>query len=188
MSRSVVIVDRLATLLVALLLIATGAAAIVWWLGELGLMGPVDVALVVEQTTQAWWSWAAGLVGVVLVLLGLRWLLGHIPHRGVAAIRLRGTGTSGRLTAQVSQASHAAAELLEETEGVRSTRGTIHRDRGQLVARIKATVEPQADLAAVTAAADTVATELKQVLDRDDLRCSVRLHVARRGRRLSRVD
>ena len=70
---------------------------------------------------------------------------------------------------------------------VRSVRGTINRDRGQLVARLTATIEPQADLATVGAAADAVSADLKKVLAREDLRCQVNLRVAHRGRRLSRV-
>ena len=55
------------------------------------------------------------------------------------------------------------------------------------MARLTATIEPQADLATVAAAADAVSADLKKVLAREDLYCLVNLRVAQRGRQLSRV-
>lgn len=187
MSRAVIAFDRLAAIVVGLVLIATGLAGLFWWRGKLGLSGPLDAAIAVDQTTQTWWPWVVGVVGVVLILLGLRWLAGHVITRGVGQVRLSGTGKPGRLTAQVKPVAQAAAEVLASTDGVRSVRGTIHRDRGQLVARLTATIEPQADLATVTAAADSISSDLKKVLARDDLRCLVTLRVAHRSRQMSRV-
>lgn len=188
MSRAVIAFDRIAASFVALLLIVAGLAGLAWWRGNLGLSGPLDSSALVDQTTQPWWAWVAGLLGAALVLLGLRWLAGHVITRGVGQVRLPGTGKQGRLTAQVKPVAQAAAEVLEHTDGVRSVRGTINRDRGQLVARLTATIEPQADLAVVTAAADAVSADLKKVLAREDLHCLVNLRVAHRGRQMSRVS
>lgn len=188
MSRAVIAFDRIAAIVLGLLLLAAGAACIAWWRGDLGLSGPLDVQPVVDRTTQPWWPWVAGLVGAALVLIGLRWLAAHVITRGVGQVRLPGTGKKGRLTAQVKSVAQAAADVLENTEGVRSTRGTINRDRGQLTARLTATIEPTADLRAVTEAADQVAADLKHVLQRDDLHCLISLRVANRGRPLTRVN
>ena len=61
------------------------------------------------------------------------------------------------------------------------------RERGQLVARLRATIEAEADLQAITSAADQVAADLAQVLERDDLHLQVQLKVATRSRSLPRV-
>ncbi len=187
MSRAVIAFDRLATIVVSLLLIGAGLAGLTWWRGDLGLSGPLDATAAVDQAAQPWWPWAAGVLGAALVLLGLRWLAGHVITAGVGQVRLPGTSKQGRLTAQVKPVAQAAAEVLDTTEGVRSVRGTINRDRGQLVARLSATIEPESDLATIAAAADAVSADLKKVLEREDLRCLVTLRVARRGRQLSRV-
>lgn len=187
MSRAVIAVDRLAAIITGLVLIAAGITTLLWWRGNLGLSGPLRSPAVLTATTQPWWPWVTALVGLALVLLGLRWLVAHLLTRAVARVRLPGTGPHGRLTADVKSVAQVAAQLLQATEGVRSARGTIHRDRGQIVARFTATIEPQADLSLIADAADAVSADLKTVLQRDDLHCTVNLHVAHRGRALPRA-
>ena len=187
MSRATLAVDRVAALIVGLGLVGAGATLLSWWRGDLGLSGALDLSAVVKQTTQPWWPWGVALAGLVLVLLGVRWLVAHIPARGVAKIRLPDTGPQGRLSAEVRSVAQVAAQVLATTQGVRSARGTIQRDRGQIVARLTATIEPHADLHTITAAADAVAADLKSVLQRQDLHCQVNLRVAHRRRDLPRV-
>lgn len=187
MSRVVIAVDRVAAIITGLVLIAVSLALAAWWRGTLGLSGPLRSPGLVKETTQPWWPWVSALVGLVLVLLGLRWLVAHVPTGGVSRVRLPGTGPHGRLTADVKSVAHVAAQVLQGTEGVRSARGTIGRERGQVVARFTATIEPQADLGLIADAADALSTDLKTVLQRDDLHCTVNLRVARRGRQLPRV-
>lgn len=192
MSRATITADRMAAFLVGLLLICAGVAGALWWQGTLttwfpGLSNRLDTSSVTDLTRQSWWPWAAGAAGVVLVLAGLRWLIGHLPSRGVSQLKLPGSTSQGTLLAQVRPVAAAAAEALEQTPGVRSAKGSIREERGQLVARLNATVEQQADLAAVAAAADRVSAQLAQVLQRDDLACQVNLTVARRDHAPARV-
>ncbi len=55
--------------------------------------------------------------------------------------------------------------------------GRIVRDRGQLVARLSATIERDADLGLLAHKADAVSTDLEHALGRQDLHCSVELRV-----------
>lgn len=126
--------------------------------------------------------------GVVMTLLGLRWLAGHIPNRAVGQLELPGSGPDGRLLVAAGTVASAAAAAFAATPGVRSAKGTIHRDRGQLVAKLTATVEHEADLHLVAAAADTVTADLRQALQRDDMVARVQLHAAGRNRALPRVS
>ncbi|MGL5817902.1 MAG: hypothetical protein ACRCYR_10090 [Phycicoccus sp.] len=187
MRRRTVALDRVAVLLTGLLLLAVGVAGLVWWRGDLGLSGPVDTTVVTDATEQPWWPWAVGAAGVLLVALGLRWLAAHLRSSRVGDLRLPGSGPQGRLTADVGPVARAAGESLAATPGVRSARGGVDRDRGRLVAHLRATIEPDADLAAVAAASDRVAADLRTVLQRDDIRCRVDLRVAQHGRNLPRV-
>lgn len=189
MKRGTIALDRVATFIVAVLLIAAGVLLGLWWYGgSTSLLPPtLDTAQETRVMGLPWWPWATAIVGVVLVVLGLRWLTAHLPDRGVGRVVLPGSGQGGRLHSDAGTVASAAAEELESTRGVRSARATMLRERGQTVARFRVTVEPETDLAQLGRAADRVSAELAQVLGRDDLRCSVLVRVASRGRDLSRV-
>lgn len=190
MSRAVVAWNRVATLLVGLLLIALGLAGILWWLGIFeGWPQELRVDRALELTQEAWWGWAVGAAGLLLILLGLRWLAAHLPSRRASTIRLPGSTAAGRLDAKVRPIGAAAGEAFARTPGVRSANGTIQLDRGQLVAKVRGTIDPQADLTEIAEAADRVSADLRQVTQRDDLVvCQVTLGVARTSGELSRVD
>lgn len=190
-TRKTLFIDRLATLLLALALLAGGLAALWWWSGRtLGGVTPADEArnsAVSDALDASWSGWAAAAVGVVLVLVGLRWILAHLRSHTVSRLRLDGSGSEGRLEVAGPKVVGAAADAYADTFGVRSASGTVVRDRGQLVARIRATIEPEADLALLARRADEVAAQLGQALERDDVRCRVLLRVAARGRSLPRA-
>lgn len=194
MSRATIALDRLVVLVLGLLLVAAGAATLLWWYGPVDALpaplrpsGPIQLDRVQSMLTETWFPWVAALVGLALVLLGSWWLLAHVPQRGVGDLRLPGSGSTGQLRAQAKQVAAAAADQLEATPGIRSASGSIQHERGQLVAKLGALVEPDADLAAVSRACDRVSAELATVLERDDLHCQVNLRVAGRGRSEPRV-
>lgn len=190
MSRAVVAWDRIVTLLLGLVLIAAGVAAALWWLGTFpGWPTQLRTEQTVQLTQQQpWWPWVVGVVGIVLILLGLRWLVSHLPNRGISHLRLPGSNTHGKLDAQVRPIAAAAADAFGRTPGVRSARGVIQQERGQLIAKLQATVEPRADLRTIAAAADQVSSHLRQVMQRDDIVCQVNLTVARSEHAPPRVD
>jgi len=188
MSRATIAADRVATLAVAVILIGVGAAMIAWWLDLLTwLPARIDLTEVVDFVHQSWWPWAAGVAGLVAVLLGLRWLIAHVPDRGVGDLTLAGSGPGGKLRAAASPVAEAAAQVLAGAPGVRSASGKVLHERGQLVARLTATIETGADLHAIAQTADKVAAELGAVLGRDDLHCQVQLKTTTRTRAQPRV-
>lgn len=181
-SRATVAVDRLAALVVAVVLIAGGSAAITWWFHLVsGLPRSIDVSALSDATNRSWWPWAAAVVGLLLVLVGLRWMVAHLPRRSVSHLTLPGSDRSGRLRVAARPLAAAAAASLATADGVTSSSGQVRRERGQLVAALRATITPDADLEAVAQAADRAARELAGVLGRDDVRCVVRLRVASAG-------
>ena len=185
-TRTVLLVDRVATLLLGLALVAGGALAIWWWTGPSALTGTLDLAPVQRVVDAGWWPAAAGIGGVALALVGLRWLAVHVRRATVPRLQLSGSGRGGRLEVDTGRMANAAAESYAATPGVRSARGRVVRDRGQLVVRVSATVDRDADLAELAREADRLAADLHQVLDRPDLRCSVELRVAGLAATLSR--
>lgn len=186
-SRTTLALDRFATLLLAVALIAGGALGVWWWSGDSSLPARSDTTPVQDLVAQGWWPWVSAAVGVLLILVGVRWLAAHVRRTTVRQLNLAGSGAAGRLRADGSKVAGAAADAFADTVGVRSAKGRVNRDRGQLVAELTATIEPEADLALVAEQADLVSAQLAHVLGRDDLRCSVQLSVARNGASLERV-
>ena len=181
-SRATVAADRFAAFVVAVVLIAGGAAAITWWFHLVaGLPRTIDVSAVQDATTRSWWPWATAVVGLLLVVVGLRWLVAHVRRAPVSHLTLPGSDRSGRLRVATRPLAAAAAASLAAADGVTSSSGQVRRERGQLVAALKATITPDADLEAVAEAADQAARDLARVLERDDVRCVVRLRVASAG-------
>lgn len=189
MSRAVLAWDRLVAFVLGLVLLALGVLAILWWGGWLAaLPREVDLTAVAELPKQQWLPWAAVGLGVLLVLLALRWLAAHLPGQGVGMLNLPGSDETGRLRVNAGAAADAFADVLAEHPAVRRSRATIAVDRGQLVVTLRTTVEPDADLATLARAADQASAELASVLRRDDVTCRVHVRVGRSGSRLPRVQ
>lgn len=180
MGRGLIALDRLAAFVAGLLLLAGGAAALAWKY-EIFTDAPARIrlpdapALVAED----WWPWAIGAAGIVLVLLALGWLLRHIPRRRINRLSLAGSSAEGRLSADVDSAVGAAAQVLAGHPGVRSCSGHLITDRGEVVAELKTTIDPDADLDQLRLATDQVLTELHAMVGRDELRTRVLLRTAR---------
>lgn len=187
-SRSLVVVDQIATFVLSLVLLAVGLLGIWWWTGTSPFPARTITAPVQEAAAMSWWPWASTLLGIILIYLGIRWLASHLSHTTVSELQLRGSGKQGTLVVTAGKVTAAAADTFAETLGVRSAKGTMIRDRGQLIAKISATIEAYADLPAIARQADRVAAEFGQVLGRDDLRCRVELRVARRSKTPARVS
>ncbi len=192
MRRLVLGLDRVIAVLFGLILLTAGAAVTAWYSGSLRRLFPqVPKRLSIHQANDlvktSWWPWAIGASGMLLVILGLWWLIAHLPRRRAGLLVLPGSNRAGRLRVDPTGPASTAADILADTPGVRAVHSSAHRERGQLIIEMHTTMDPRADLSEVIAATDAIATDLNAVLGRDDLQARVLLTVARRAKAQPRV-
>src|SRR5690349_7475360 len=122
MRSSTLIIDRLALLLTGIVLTATGVVLAGWRAGWLAAAWPatpdrITTAPGSAMTAQPWWPWACAAAGLPAVLLGVWWLLAHLPRRAVNALLLPGSGREGRLLILPAGAAETAASVFAEAPG-----------------------------------------------------------------------
>ncbi|WP_146842494.1 hypothetical protein [Cellulomonas composti] len=183
--------DRVLVLLLGLVLVVLGVAAIGWQTGFLADVWPdvpdsVDVDSSRVTGSSSFVAIALA-VGVVLVGLGLWWLLAHLPRRGVAPLRLPAGPLPGVLTVEPGPAVATAADVLSDDPRILSVRGAVLTERGRLVVRLRVTAYPDADLADVIGACHDVLADLARVLPEEQLTSRVEITVLRRAAARARV-
>jgi len=183
-TRTVAGLDRLLALLLGLVWVAVGVGAIIWQ-GGWYQQAPrtLSAPWLSSATTASWWPWATGVGGIILILLALRWLVAHLPHRRSPAVTLAGSDRTGQLTADLSALAAASATVLADTPGCGPPRAP-RSPTGQPTLSLTATLEPTADLVTV---ADHPGTQLAAALPDPHIDAQVHLRVARSARNQPRV-
>ena len=184
MSRATVGLDRVVTLVMGVVFISGGLLVLNWYYGWYGsLPETLDTDRALRVTSTVWWPWALAGAAILLLVIGVRWLLAHTPPGRVTELRLPGSGSEGRLEVDARNAVNAACASLQTQHDVRSAKGTVRRDRGQLLVDIRAVLEPHSDLRDIASAVDDTTATLVNCLERPDLHCRVRLAIRTSSRR-----
>jgi hypothetical protein len=177
MSRTLAALDRLATLLLGVALLAIGAAMLIWHTGIIADMpNTISIPGLVSACDTAWWPWVTAASGVVLVLIGMGWLFSHHPAQRARQLTLSGSGQAGRLTADLGSLADAAAAELASHPALRSAKAKAIHDRGSLRIQLEATAASAESLAAAADAADQTANTIAAMIG-DTVAVCTRLHV-----------
>ncbi|KQU49315.1 hypothetical protein ASG84_05015 [Rhodococcus sp. Leaf278] len=192
MKRATASLDRTSTAVVGLALIALGGGAIAWERGKFPGRERIDAAFVDTTVDAGWWPWALGAAAIVLVLLGLWWLLAHLPRRSVGTVAFASTPDSdvdGRLSVDLTTAAKSAAKSLAAHEGVVSASGRSVSDRGERVVEITATLDPTvASLDTVSAAAAQTRNDIVTSLDGTPAAVRILLQCGKSRKQSARVS
>jgi hypothetical protein len=147
--------NRVMLLVLALLLIAVGAAAGAASIGAFGtatMHGP----LIANPTgrfigAHGGWLWpAAAAAAVILALLALRWLLALLFSTDRAGdLPITTSGSAGRTTLAAQALTEAVAEEVESYRGVNSARARLLGDPADPQLVVNAALEVTADFAAL---------------------------------------
>lgn len=183
MTRGLLRLDRLVTLLVGLGLVGLGLVVVDWHYGEV-FVSPVvlDTTPAADLMDAAWWPWAVAAAGLVLGLIGLTWLLAHLRREGPATLRLNSSGPTGRLETDLRSVASVAAVRLGNLAPVTGVRGTTRVYGSHTVVELRGHVDAAADVAALTEAAEACAADIAAAFHDDDVTCRVVLNAPQRAR------
>lgn len=171
--------DRLAVAAVGAALTAAGVQTVLSSRRP-GATKVVDLSPITEVWQQDWWRWAGGAAGVVLIVVGLRWLA---AHRWPAKAGRMGLGENilVTLSADVPPIADAAATSLADAPGVLKAAARTTVERGRPTVTLTATVAARHGLAPGAAAGDAVArTVARMTGDKVAVRTLVRADATHR--------
>lgn len=189
MSRALTGLNRFAAVVLGLILLVGGVALVVWYTGHLPRVPHALHANTASTLVgYSWWDWAEGAAGVILILLGLRWLAAHVPSRTSSSVRLAQSDDGGALDVDLRTVANQAATAMSQTAGVSGARGKVGVDRGDATLEVIATIDVDADLAPIIAAAGRTVGQVAHVLGSDTPVTRVRLKVDRASRPAARVE
>lgn len=178
MNSATTVLDRMASLVMGLMLVTLGVGMIIWSLHLVdGTPVYVTAPGLVTAAGTAWWPWATTGAGLLLIPLGVRWLLAHHPARRAGALTLADSSSAqGRLSADLGSLAQAAAAELRKHPAIRSASGKAVIDRGKPSLHLDVTAAGTDSLAHAAAAADDVAATATGMLG-DAIAVQTRLHV-----------
>jgi hypothetical protein len=179
--------DRIVTLLVGLVLLALGLAAWEWRLDVTGRLSPTlrtDGADTVLDSS--WWPWAWAAVGVVLGIVGVLWLVAHLPRPTRGRSRIDGSDASGRLEVDMASLARTLADRWGELAPVAGVRGRTAPDAHDLI-ELVGHVDVEAEAEALLQGTEQVETEVEQAFPDGSVRIRFLLQGPTRQRRTRRT-
>lgn len=189
MTRLLVALDRIAGLVLALVLVAGGLLLLDWRLGlVLDLPIVAHISPVLDLVGRVWWPVVAAVIAVLLVLLALRWLVAHLPRVRTSDARLAASSGNGRLTLDTSSVARASASALASEMVLPDARGRVREVRGRAVVQLDAHCTRDTDVAEVRDRASVVSHDVDRAFPSGELPLRVivdapRTRVRDRGRR-----
>lgn len=145
--------DRAVVTVVALVLVGLGLLAVDWRTGTVLALGPrLELGGLRTAVDSAWWPWLAAVVGVLLVVLALRWVFALLPGRGPGRVRLGASDQRGTLELDLRSIGAAVSTRLEELGPLTGVRHTTAGSAAGGVLEVRARLGADADVETVVAA------------------------------------
>lgn len=190
MTRRLTFLDRAATLLVGLGLVAGGLALLDWRYGWVGSWPEkIRTGRYADLESGSWWPWAFAAAGVLLGLVGLVWLLAHAPRRGEGAVRLSdASDQSGTVRVDLGSVAKAVAADFEARTAATDVRGTARRRGSAHVIELRGHLDPSSTGSSIDEAASRCARDIEAAFPDGSTACRVLLGRGRLRPRLTRAS
>ena len=189
MSRTLHLWNKVAVVVAGLSIASLGVAMILWRAGVLATPASIDTSPVMRVIGSDWWPWAAGVAGLVFVLLGIRWFVAYIPRPVAAALALSRSDEHGDLSLSLSALASAMDDRIAVAPGVDRCNSKVRVERGVRLIETRVHVDSGVHLRMLTEVVDDVARDVEAMLSGDAPAARARIYVnrSRREKRL-RVD
>ena len=163
MSRAPYKLDRFATIVVALLLIALGLVLIDWryHLVLHSYSHQISLGPVPRYAATSWWPWAFAAATVVLGLIGLWWLLAHLRRATAKNTKMPQSDPGGTITLDTSSLASAMAEALQEDGPFASVKATATRTGHTTTVQLTARPDEHADGPSISRATQHLGAQLR---------------------------
>ena len=184
MTRLATSIDRLAALLLGVLLIVLGLGLLVWntdWLPH--IPQAITAPGLVTASGTHWWPWALAVAGILLIVLALRWLFTHTPQAKIKTQRLSGAEKNGVIDVDLKHVAGAAAHALEQHPDVDSAKGRAIFDRGTRTIALDVTTNSPTLLTELTGPIDAVGRHIAEVIGEANVATRTTIHVTKHPRR-----
>lgn len=169
--------DRFFIALLGLVLVAGGVLLIGWLLRLVDPGDEVETDPIITLSEEGWWPWALAALGLLLLLLGVRWLIAHAPPRHPTEARLPGSGNGGRFTAQLAPVFQTSSAALERDPFIGSVSASSHDHHDRIGVVVDVTMEPDARLEDIVGLVDGHLDQMHHVIGRSDFEYLARIDV-----------
>lgn len=189
MTRAPFKTDRLATIIVALLLLVLGLALIDWRyrLVFSGYPKRISLGSLPSWTASGWWPWAFALVALTLGLIGLWWLFAHTRSTSSKAVKMPQSSEHGTVTLDTSSLSGAVAKSFQDLGPFTSVTATTTELNGARTLLLTAQLDEFADGTSIDEAVRTLHSQLRSAFPDQGVTARVLL-TEPRTRRSARPD
>lgn len=175
--------DRVIVLVLGVAFIAGGLALVDWKTGYvLGTGTELTTASVADQVDASWWPWAEGAAGVLVALLGLWWLLAHLPRRGPSSAALPGSTADGEFSIDLGSLGRVIDDEFGGHGAVEHVNVSFDRSGGRTVGTVSGRLASDAELSTVIETAEEVATGLARVVPERTVHLQIQLGAPRKDR------
>lgn len=179
MSRAPYKIDRLATIVVAILMLALGLVLLDWryHLVLHGYPKQISLGSLAIWADTSWWAWAFAAITLLLGVLGLWWLLAHLRRNTIKATKMPQSGPQGTITMDTSSLANAIAQTLQDAGPFSSVAANATQDGRATTVLVNAYPDQQADGPSIIQAIQEMRAHLRSAFP--DHGVSARVLIAR---------